>query len=204
MAGLLAGVALAPVLWIAVAWASGSLPRLVEGEVSFASVASAAVLCLAGFAAAYVAAARISPLAAGASGALLTALALWPAVHPASMGSALSWLNDESSLYPGGPGTGTALLLGALLLFSAAVPSRWRTAVPAAPAAAPEVFGVPEDTEPPAPVPDTVPQPPEVPPTVVVDPSSAGDPNKTTTPFVRDESGTVWAPLNPDAGGETR
>ncbi len=216
LVGLLGGVALAPVLWVAAAWSSGLLPRFAEGEVTVATVSSAVVLGLLGIVCAYLVASRLSPLVAGASGALLTALSLWPVAHPASMGAALSWLNEDSSLYPSGAGLAVALPLGTLLLFSAAMPVRWRAAGDGTPPpdgrvvarASREEYrrGAVGDT-----VPDTVPD--------VMDPArpaegpGAGfgggpggdpggfedDPDRTTTPFRRDGDGAGWTPL--DGGG---
>ncbi|MGW8530419.1 YIP1 family protein [Nocardiopsis sp. NPDC055824] len=216
LVGLLAGIALAPVLWVAVAWSAEALPRLAAGDVGVATVLSAVVSCLTGGVCAYLVASRVSPLTAGASGALLTALCLWPAVHPASMGPALAWLNDESFLYPAGAGLAVGLPLGTLLLVSAAMPVRWRTAAGAG-LPAPLIEGGPGrvrhrgavpggadggprgdrgpvgDT-----VPDAVPAPPPV-----LDPDDpfAGDPDRTTTPFRRNGSGATWTPLDDESGG---
>ncbi|WP_262391779.1 YIP1 family protein [Nocardiopsis sp. CNR-923] len=126
LVGLLAGIALTPVLWIAVAWSSGLLPRITEGDVTVASVASVVVMCLVGIVGAYLASGHVSPLFAASSGALVTALALWPVTAPASLDAVLGWLDPESFLYPGGAGTAAALPLGVLLLCSAMTPTRWR------------------------------------------------------------------------------
>ncbi|MEU0488176.1 YIP1 family protein [Nocardiopsis sp. NPDC006139] len=199
--GLLVGIALAPLLWISVSWSAGELPGLLEGGVSVAPVAAAVLLVLAGFACAYLAAARVSPLTAGAAGLPLAALALWPAVHPASLGSALSWLNPESFVYPGGPGVSVALPLGALLLFSAALPGRWRSPAEAGPAmmAAPweRVHG-PREELPEPPVGDTVPEVPGRRTATEVWEPREGDPARTTTPFSRGEGG--WTPLDGESG----
>ncbi|MEV2274164.1 YIP1 family protein [Nocardiopsis sp. NPDC049922] len=126
LVGLLAGIALTPVLWIAVAWGADILPRITGGDVTIASVLSVVVLCLVGIGGAYLAAGHVSPLFAASSGALLTALALWPVTAPASLGAVLGWLDPESFVFPGGAGTAVALPLGVLLLCSAMTPTRWR------------------------------------------------------------------------------
>ncbi|WP_159940871.1 YIP1 family protein [Nocardiopsis sp. FR6] len=207
LVGFLAGAALSPVLWIAAAWSAGLLPRIAEGDVTVATVSSVVVLCLVGAVCAYLVASRVSPLAAGASGALLTALCLWPVVHPASMEGTLSWLNPDSWVYPSGAGLAVALPLGTLLLFSALVPARWRTAAGAGPrvvaSANREEYrraareADPTDT---ARGGDTVPEAvPDVPP-----PPEGGvsgdDPTKTTIPFRRGEDGAVWTPLDEGYG----
>ena len=213
LAGLLAGIALAPVLWVAAAWSADLLPRLADGEVDVATVSSVVVLCLMGGVCAYLVASRVSPLVAGAAGALLAALCLWPVVHPSSMGPALSWLNDESFLYPGGAGLAAGLLLGTLLLVSAAMPTRWRTAVdPGPPPAGRIVAGTSREqyrgalgedgpVEAPrsdrGPVGDTVPDAvPEPPPARGPGGAFDGDPDRTTTPFRRGETGATWTPLD--------
>ncbi|CAL9536511.1 hypothetical protein SUDANB121_04167 [Nocardiopsis dassonvillei] len=193
--GLLVGIALAPVLWIAVSWSAGGFPELSEGGVSVAGVSAAVLLVVVGFGCAYLAAARVSPLTAGAAGLPLAGLALWPAVHPASLASAMSWLDPESFVYPGGPGVSVALPLGALLLFSAALPGRWRSPAPTVPAmvAAPWERVDRPGGGPRGRVGDTVPEAPgRAPATEVWDPLE-GDPDKTTTPFARGEDG--WTPL---------
>lgn len=218
LAGLLAGIALAPVLWVAVAWAADLLPRLAQSDVTVTTVLSAVVLFLVGAVCAYLVASRVSPLVAGASGALLVALCLWPVVHTASMGSALSWLNDESSLYPSGAGLAVALPLGTLLLSSAVLPVRWRTAndvdLPSGSRTvtstsreeyrrtgrAGEGLDTPWSGADPVgdTAPNAVPDGPPVPP-VAPDDAFSGDPDKTTTPFRRDGSGAVWTPLDGEA-----
>ncbi|WP_304451793.1 YIP1 family protein [Nocardiopsis sp. YSL2] len=126
LVGLLAGVALAPVLRIAVAWGATVLPLAAEGTVSFATVSAVIVLAAVGTGCGYLVASRLSPLYAGVAGALLTAIALWPVVAPDSMASALGWLDSDGFVYPAGAGLTPALVVGALMLFSAMVPSRWR------------------------------------------------------------------------------
>lgn len=212
LAGLLAGVALAPVLWIAAAWSADLLPRLAGGEVGVATVSSAVVLFLLGAVCAYLVISRVSPLVAGAGGVLLLSLCLWPVLHPSSMGSALSWLNEDSSLYPSGAGLAVALPLGTLLAASAVVPLRWRVSHGAgaplgdrvvATASREEYRRSAPDRDPAGTVPgDTVPEVfPEARPTV--DDGSEGDPNKTTIPFRRGGTGAVWTPLEDDAPDET-
>ncbi|WP_306371482.1 YIP1 family protein [Nocardiopsis sp. CC223A] len=199
--GLLVGIALAPLLWISVSWSAGELPGLSEGDVAVATVAAAVLLVLVGFACAYLAAARISPLTAGAAGLPLSVLALWPAVHPASLASAMSWLDPEGFVYPGGPGVSVALPLGALLLFSATLPGRWRRPVaatgPAMVAAPWERVHGPREELPEPPVGDTVPEVPGRRAATEVWEPREGDPAGTTTPFARGEDG--WTPL----GGES-
>ncbi|OOC55416.1 MULTISPECIES: YIP1 family protein [Nocardiopsis] len=219
LVGLLVGVALAPVLWIAAAWSADLVPRVAEGDVTVATVSSVVVLCLVGAACAYLVASRVSPLVAGAAGALLAALCLWPAVHPASMEAALSWLREDSFLYPSGTGLAVALPLGVLLLLSAVAPLRWRAAhgadtLPGGPGAVgaggeeygpvargagpadPPWDGAGGDTLPEA-VPDPVPPP-------VPGSGSEGDPDKTTTPFSRGGSGATWTPLDDGRKKEAR
>ncbi|MGW5878460.1 YIP1 family protein [Nocardiopsis terrae] len=217
LVGLLAGIALAPVLWVGAAWAADLFPKITQGDVSVTTVLSVVVLCLLGFVGAYLVGSRLSPLVAGASGALLAALCLWPVFSPESMGTALYWLNDESVLYPGGAGLGVALPLGVLLLGSAMLPNRWRAASrdPGPPGAPPRERAVASPSrerrpaegeqdlsaaDPPwndgGPVGDTVPDVP--PPTSPV--REYDGPNKTTTPFRRGESGVVWTPPDEDPG----
>ncbi|MEU3016261.1 YIP1 family protein [Nocardiopsis sp. NPDC007018] len=227
LVGLLAGIALAPVLWVAVAWSAQTLPELIRGDVGFATVCSVVVLCAVGVVGAYLVASRLSPLAAGSSGLLLASLCLWPVVAPATVGPALYWLNEESFLYPNDAGLGVGLPLGVLLLVSATLPTRWRAAHDLGPTgglpsrervvashsredfrrggAAPDpafdggsVTLVDPDRvwNDGGPVGDTV---PDVPP-----PSSPvrgrDDPNKTTTPFRRGETGAVWTPVDDEPG----
>lgn len=218
LVGLLAGIALAPVIWVGISWSADLFPRITQGEVDVASVLSVVVLCLVGAVGAYLVASRRSPLVAGASGALLTALCLWPIISPETLTSALSWLNEETFLYPSGAGLGVALPLGVLLLGSAVLPTRWRAAEDLGPVPGDRVVastsrdryrsapvdeigpepgeGVEERWTDGGPVGDTV---PDVPP-----PSSPvhryEDPSKTTTPFRRGESGAVWTPLDDDRG----
>lgn len=230
LVGLLAGIALAPVLWAGVAWSADLFPKITQGDVSVATVFSVVVLCLVGLAGAYLVASRLSPLAAGASGLLLVALCLWPIVAPESVGAALHWLNDEVFLYPNGAGLGVALPLGVLLLGSATLPTRWRAAndlgslgAPprervvasanredyrgrpdgrdgrpgAGPGGEPDTLTGPDEPwNDGGPVGDTVPGVP--PPTSPV--REYDDPNKTTTPFRRGETGAVWTPVDEDPG----
>lgn len=231
LVGLLAGIALAPVLWVGVAWSADLFPEITQGDVSVTTVLSVVVLCLVGAVGAYLVASRFSPLAAGASGLLLVALCLWPVVAPESVGTALYWLNDEVFFYPNGAGLGVALPLGVLLLGSATTPTRWRAANDLGPLGAPtrervvasasreEYQGRPDgrpdglDGTGPGGEPDTLTGPdrpwndggpvgdtvPDVPP-----PTSPvrryDDPNKTTTPFRRGETGAVWTPVDEDPG----
>ncbi|WP_285731413.1 YIP1 family protein [Nocardiopsis sp. ATB16-24] len=211
LAGFLAGVALAPVLWIAAAWSSALLPRLAEGEVTVSTVSSAVVLFLLGAVCAYLVVSRVSPLVAGAGGVLLLALCLWPVVHPSSMEPALSWLNEDSSLYPSGAGLALALPLGTLLAATAVAPPRWRVSHGADSPSADRVVATTSreeyrrsasEPDPVEAVPgDTLPEVfPEARP--MVDDDLEGDPNKTTIPFRRGETGAVWTPLE-DAHDET-
>ncbi|WP_017585265.1 hypothetical protein [Nocardiopsis ganjiahuensis] len=222
LVGLLAGIALAPVLWVGVAWSADLFPKITQGDVSVTTVLSVVVLCLVGVVGAYLVASRLSPLVAGASGLLLVALCLWPVLSPESMGAALYWINDEVFLYPDGAGLGVALPLGVLLLGSATLPTRWRSANDIGPLGAPprervvasasredyrERDGLPGG-EPATlsgpdrpwndggPVGDTVPDVP--PPTSPV--REYDDPNKTTRPFRRGETGAVWTPVDEDPG----
>lgn len=219
--GLLVGVALAPVLWVGVAWSADMFPRITQGEVDFSTVSSVVVLCLVGAVGAYLVASRRSPLVAGASGLLLSTLCLWPVLSPESMSTSLNWLNQESFLYPSGAGLGVALPLGILLLGSAFSSLRWRAAEDPGPLpggrvvatagrdqyrsapleeAEPETFPEPERPwNDGGPVGDTVPDVP--PPTSPV--RGFDDPAKTTTPFRRGETGAVWTPLDEEAGHRT-
>lgn len=230
LVGLLAGIALAPVLWMGVAWSADLFPKITQGDVSVTTVLSVVVLCLVGLVGAYLVASRLSPLVAGASGALLTALCLWPVLSPASVESALYWLNDGVFFYPSGAGLGVALPLGVLLLGSAVPPTRWRAANNLGPLGSQVVASanreeytvrpgggpggrpggdqgrgpggsdtVVEPGQPwndGGPVGDTVPDVP--PPTSPV--REYDDPNKTTTPFRRGETGAVWTPVDEDPG----
>jgi hypothetical protein len=217
LVGLLAGIALAPVLWVGVAWSADLFPKITQGDVSATTVLSVVVLCLVGVVGAYLVASRLSPLTAGASGALLTALCLWPVLSPASVESSLYWLNDEVFLYPNGAGLGVALPLGLLLLGSAVSPTRWRATNDLGSAGVPVRERVVASTsredhegrpgsdtavEPGqpwndgGPVGDTVPDVP--PPTSPI--REYDDPNKTTTPFRRGETVAVWTPVDEDPG----
>ncbi|RKS05488.1 hypothetical protein DFP74_1087 [Nocardiopsis sp. Huas11] len=227
LVGLLAGVALAPVLWIAVAWGATRLPLVAEGTVSFATVSAVIVLSAVGIGCGYLVASRLSPLYAGVSGALLTAIALWPVVSPDTMAPALGWLDADGFVYPAGAGLTPALVVGSLMLFSAMVPSRWRVRHEAAPPGGRVVAGVSRDRFRGAaggdtlvedvPAADdrdviaggrgpgdrghTVDDLPDTPPVPLPPPDrgfGSGDPNKTTTPFRRGESGAVWTPLDED------
>lgn len=216
--GLLTGVALAPVLWVGAAWSADLFPRITQGDVDFTTVSSVVVLCLVGAVGAYLVASRRSPLVAGAGGLLLSALCLWPVLSPESMSASLTWLDQESFLYPNGAGLGVALPLGVLLLGSAFSPSRWRSAQDPGPLPGGRVVAAASrDQYRSAPVeeaePETLPEPerawndggpvgdtvPNVPP-----PTSPmrefDDPAKTTTPFRRGETGAVWTPLDEEAG----
>lgn len=220
LVGLLAGVALAPVLWVAVAWSADLVPQIADGDVSVTTVLSVVVLALVGLVCSYLVASRLSPLIAATSGLLLVTLVLWPIVSPGSMESTLNWLNSESFLYPSGPELAIALLLGTLLFGASSTPTRWRAlqdlpggsrAMASAtreqyrPAPREEVGENPPWTDG-GPAGDTIPKhfPPPEP---VLPPEGLGptpdDPNKTTTPFRRGEAGAVWTPLD-DASGETR
>ncbi|WP_150239324.1 YIP1 family protein [Nocardiopsis quinghaiensis] len=216
LVGLLVGVALAPVLWIAVAWSADLVPRIAGGDVTVATVLSVVVLCLVGAVCAYLVASRVSPLVAGAGGALLAALCLWPVVHAASMGTALSWLNEDSFLYPSGTGLAVALPLGTLLLFSAMTPLRWRAAhgtdTPSggrgAAGADREGYRRAAREADPSDAPwegaggDTVPEAvPDRPPPPAPGGGFEDDPDKTTTPFRRGAGGAVWTPLDDEQEG---
>ncbi|MBE2999318.1 YIP1 family protein [Nocardiopsis sp. HNM0947] len=212
LVGLLIGAALAPALWGAVSWSAEQLPQLAGGTVSFATVSAAVLLAAVGAVGAGLVATRVSPLIAATGGLLLAAIALWPAVAPQSMGPALGWLNQESFLYPSGPGLAVALPLGVLLFGSALTPTRWHAlyvvpggaaatgddrgryrSAPVEEPAAPDLYGPAGDT-----VPEHRPPPPPPPP-----PRGSGlqgDPDKTTTPFRRGEDGASWSPLEDEAG----
>ncbi|WP_116245936.1 YIP1 family protein [Nocardiopsis sp. FIRDI 009] len=226
LVGLLAGVALAPVLWIAAAWGADLLPRLADGDVTVSSVSAAVVLCLTGVGGAYLVAGRVSPLFAAAGGAPLIALALWPVAAPASMAAALDWLDPEVFLYPDGPGAAVALPLGVLLLCSAMTPTRWRATRDVPGAGRPVAGAIRDDVrrdgvdgvrgrnggaEPDRAGPAT----PSVTDTIEEELpgfSSArrpppgggfdGDPDRTTTPFRRHgDDGAGWTPLEAESEG---
>ncbi|KOX20919.1 hypothetical protein ADL05_05455 [Nocardiopsis sp. NRRL B-16309] len=228
LVGLLAGVALAPVLWVAVAWGATQLPLAAAGTVSFATVSAVIVLSTVGVGCGYLVASRLSPLYAGASGALLAAIALWPVVAPDSMATALGWLDTDGFVYPGGAGLAPALVAGSLMLFSAIVPSRWRaqredpapggravagtsrdrfressdgdTPVEGVPAAGDrDVIG---GVRGPGGAGHAIDDLPDTPPVPLPPPQGfgGGDPDKTTTPFRRGETGAVWTPLDEDPG----
>lgn len=227
LVGLLAGVALAPVLWIAVAWGATGLPLAAEGTVSFATVSAVIVLSAVGIGCGYLVASRLSPLYAGVAGALLTAIALWPVVAPDSMASALGWLDADGFLYPAGAGLTPALVVGSLMLFSAMVPSRWRSRHEAPAPGGRVVAGVSRDQFRRSADGDTLVEGmpashdrdviggvrgtgdgaaiddlPDTPPVPLPPPHrgfGSGDPDKTTTPFRRGETGAVWTPLDEDA-----
>ncbi|MFE3458920.1 YIP1 family protein [Nocardiopsis aegyptia] len=231
LVGLLAGAALAPVLWIAVAWGATQLPLAAEGTVSFATVSAVIVLSAVGIGCGYLVASRLSPLYAGSAGALLTAIALWPVVAPDSMASALGWLDPDGFVYPGGAGPTPALVTGSLMLFSAMVPSRWRAQREDPAPGGRVVAGMsreqyrrsadgdtlvegvpdPEDRDviggarEPGEGRRTIDDLPDTPPVPLPPPQGfgSGDPDKTTTPFRRGETGAVWTPLDEDPG-ETR
>lgn len=215
LAGLFIGAALAPALWAALSWSAGLLPRLFEGQVSLATVSAAVLLGSAGVVGAGLVATRVSPLIAATCGLLLAGLALWPAVAPQTMEPALGWLNSESFLYPSGPGLTVALPLGVLLFGSVLTPMRWR-ALHDGPDRARVVAGTSRDRYRAAPMEE--PQEPDLdgrgpvgdtltehsPQPLPYDPPPgsglAGDPEKTTTPFRRGESGSSWTPLDDEAG----
>lgn len=218
LVGLLAGVALAPVLWVAVAWSADLIPQIADGDVSVTTVLSVVVLSLVGLVCSYLVASRLSPLIAATSGLLLVALVLWPIIAPESMDAALSWLNNESFLYPSGHGLAIALLLGALLFGASLTPTRWR-ALQDLPDGSRVVASAARDQYRPAPreeigedtpwtdggpAGDTIPE--QFPPRGSTEypedfEPAPGDPDKTTTPFRRGESGAVWTPLDDSPGG---
>lgn len=209
LVGLLIGVALAPVLWVAVAWSVDLLPQIAAGDVSATTVSSVVVLTLVGLVCSYLVASRLSPLIAATSGLLLVVLVMWPIVSPASMESYLSPLNDESFLHPSGHGLAIALLLGTLLLGASSTPTRWR-ASQELPGGSRVADSAGRDRYRPAPraeidkdtpwtdggpAGDTIPE--------HFPSSEPGDPDKTTIPFRRGGAGAGWAPLD-DAPEETR
>ncbi|GHD18751.1 hypothetical protein GCM10007147_09270 [Nocardiopsis kunsanensis] len=205
LAGFFIGAALAPFLWAALSWSAGNLPELFEGQVSLTTVSAAVLSGVVGAVGAGLVATRVSPLIAATGGLLLTAVALWPAVAPQTMGTALSWLNSESFLYPSGPGLTVALPLGVLLFGSALTPVRWRAPHGGSARtgrdgyrAAPSEETVPDGHGPSG---DTLPDPSRP---LPYDPPAGsglvGDPEKTTTPFRRGEDGASWAPLDDDPG----
>ncbi|MFV2197023.1 YIP1 family protein [Nocardiopsis sp. LOL_012] len=202
LVGLLAGIALAPPLWAALAWGADLFPRLAGGEVTAATVSAAIVLALAGAIGAYLAAGGASPLCAAAAGLLLTALALWPVLSPQTVATALGWLDPEGFLYPVGPGLAPALAAGVLLLGSAMTPTRWRvrrTAAEPPPAADGPAPGrdrvrdggpLPTRPLPAEPAGERFSDTPPLPPT------GSGDPDKTTTPFRRQGDPASRHPLD--------
>ncbi|MDA0565951.1 hypothetical protein LG943_16755 [Streptomonospora sp. S1-112] len=132
LTGLLAGLALAPPLWLALAWACGELyPNVLRGGTEgFSPLALAAVgtLMAVGVVCGFLAGARVTPLAAFVAGALPLAYALWPVLAPGSVDAVLpGWIPQDSLFHPRGPGLPAGLLVGAVLFISAVVPSRWRS-----------------------------------------------------------------------------
>ncbi|MBV2367083.1 hypothetical protein ACFPZ0_24870 [Streptomonospora nanhaiensis] len=132
LTGLLAGLALAPPLWLALAWACGELyPNVLRGGAEgFSPLALAAVgtLMAVGVVCGFLAGARVTPLAAFVAGAVPLAYALWPVLAPGSVDAVLpGWIPPDSLFHPRGPGLPAGLLVGALLFISAVVPSRWRS-----------------------------------------------------------------------------
>lgn len=231
LVGVLAGLAVAPPLWVGVAWAAPHVTAGLE-EADFSSplaVLSVLVLLAAGVGGAYLVASRLSPLTALVSGALLLALCVWAVATPASVGSTLpDWLGPDSFVHPVGPALPIVFPFSALLFLSGLLPARWRAVqdtVPGTPA--PPVtervvastsreryrreHGVPDagDGEPRVggadaggPGADGFPGSPGLPPP----PPLEGDPNKTTTPFRRTAGGgaATWEALPDEDPGHTR
>ncbi|WP_067967768.1 hypothetical protein [Nocardiopsis trehalosi] len=137
--GLLAGIAVAPLLWAGVAWPASEIGSALGGGDALAAPMTATalgVLMLVGLACGFLAGARVSPLAAFVSGGALLAFCLWPVIDPGSLDAALpEWLGRDTLFHPAGPGLPIALPLGTLLFVSSVVPSRWsRRAAPMPPA----------------------------------------------------------------------
>ncbi|MFC4560605.1 hypothetical protein ACFO4E_01915 [Nocardiopsis mangrovi] len=198
--GLLAGLAVAPLLWIGVAWSAGEIDgALADGGGSIAApvvTTAMGVLMIIGLLCGFFAGARISPLTSFVPGALLLTLCLWPVVDRASLDAVLPTGIDPGSVFhPVGPALMAALPIGTLLLVSSVIPSRWsRAPRPYAP-----------------PLPDAAPYTAEAP--GGAPPADAGarrsgsyrgdpDPERTTTPFQRDPGGG-WEPVPPAPDGDT-
>ncbi|GAA4957244.1 hypothetical protein GCM10023224_48920 [Streptomonospora halophila] len=217
--GLLAGAALAPVLWSGLAWSAQRVSTTVGEGGGFdapLTMTAVGVLMAVGVACGFLAGARISPLAAFCCGGLVLSYALWPVLAPGTVDSALpDWIADDSVLHPLGPVLLLALPLGTLLFISSLAPSRWRSrraeaAGPAAPQQADPADSVPgprtehgpgRPTEPAAPA-----APPEPP--AAADPGGAvpehGDPDKTTTPIRRRNIGRPrWRAKAPEPQSDT-
>jgi len=105
--GLLAGVAVTPLLWVGVAWAGDQIARHAAGQESSVPLPTAcAVLMGVGLLGAVLAATRFSPLAAFVSGGVLLGGPLWALLDPGSLTQLLpAWLvGSDSLVHPLGPG----------------------------------------------------------------------------------------------------
>ncbi|MDD6792192.1 MAG: hypothetical protein PUE00_08555 [Thermobifida fusca] len=128
--GLLAGVAVTPLLWVGVAWAGDQIARHAAGQESSVPLPTAcAVLMGVGLLGAVLAATRFSPLAAFVSGGVLLGGPLWALLDPGSLTQLLpaGLGGSDSRVHPLGPGLPLLCTLGTLLFLSALVPSRWRS-----------------------------------------------------------------------------
>jgi len=130
LTGLLVGVAIAPLLWFALATSAGRVWGTVDAGDGFGApmtLTAVGVLMAVGVGCGFLAGARISPLAAFCCGGLVLAYALWPVLAPGAADAVLpGWIPADSAFHPLGPGLALALPLGTLLFISSLVPSRWR------------------------------------------------------------------------------
>ncbi|MFC3997055.1 hypothetical protein ACFOVU_14075 [Nocardiopsis sediminis] len=198
--GLLAGLAVAPLLWIGVAWPAGEVQgALADGGNGIGAPAvttALGVLMAVGLLCGFFAGARISPLTAFVPGALLLTLCLWPVVDRGSLDAVLpSGIDPGSVFHPVGPALPVALPIGTLLLVSSVIPSRWSRT--------PRAYAPPltEAAAHPSPLPGDAPLPGAAPRSG----SHRGDldPERTTTPFQRDPAGG-WEPVPPAPESDTR
>lgn len=128
--GLLAGLLVAPLLWLGTAWTAAEFGERVT-SLSLNDpllLSAAAAVMVIGLLCGLLAGSRVSPLAAFLPGAALLGLGLWPLVNYAAMDATLpDWLGSESMFYPVGPALPMNIALGTMLIASALAPSRWRS-----------------------------------------------------------------------------
>ncbi|GAA3750613.1 hypothetical protein [Salinactinospora qingdaonensis] len=190
--GLLAGLAVTPLLWAGTAWAASEIGSAIESlDFNDPMLLSAiAAMMAVGLLCGLLAGSRMSPLAALVSGGLLLGVSLWPLVDYASLAALLPGTISPGSLFhPMGPALPLGLALGTLLFISALAPSRWRSRRRPFDDEPTDAYG--QHTNPPV--------------TVTAGPNAAGypdpvhprpegtddidDSSKTTTPFRREAGG---------------
>ncbi|MDS1270408.1 hypothetical protein RIF23_08885 [Lipingzhangella sp. LS1_29] len=174
--GLLAGLGLAPLVWIAVTWGMTTAIGHLRAEQFDRPLllSSVAVLMAVGLVCGVLAGSRISPLAALLPGGVLLGLSVWPLLDSPAVATMLPSWADTTPLRPGGVALAGQAMLGTLLFVSALMPNRWHRASPAAAAPAPGDVTTPPTTPPPR---SDEPGPQDRP---------AGDPERTTIPMRRD------------------